>query len=297
MIIGVIPNTTKAGIFDVVNRLLLNLSKKKIDFLLSESLLKYSGSLKLKVDKSKFLEHGLLASKSDVVVSIGGDGTMLNTAYEARNSGSPVVGLNFGKLGFLAEVDVDNVTGLIDNIKDGNYSIEKRMALESFALPSNKRLYAINDIVIDKGGWPKMIELTVKVDNEYVATFAADGIIVATPTGSTGYSLSTGGPIISPQADVFVLSPISPHTLTMRPLVLDSRQKVSIEVKSMHTHVQVNCDGQRVYNFEPPFIIEILKSKKPLSLVHVPGNNYFRILREKLYWGLDLRNNNNSKKE
>jgi NAD+ kinase len=136
-----------------------------------------------------------------------------------------------------------------------------------------------------------MIELTIKVDNDYVSTFSADGIIVATPTGSTGYSLSTGGPIVNPKADAITISPISPHTLTMRPLVLSSNQKIEIQVRSPEL-VQVSCDGQRVHYFDSPVTLEIFKSNKPVRLIHSTKTNYFEILRNKLYWGLDIRKNN-----
>jgi NAD+ kinase len=166
------------------------------------------------------------------------------------------------------------------------------MVLEGYnLLQPEKKILAINDIVIDKGRWPKMIELTIKVDEDYVSTFAADGIIIASPTGSTGYSLSTGGPIISPKTRAIVLSPISPHTLTMRPLVLSDDQRIRISFRSAHSTVQVNCDGQRVYYYEPPATIEIYKSSLPVKLIHTKSTNYFEILRRKLYWGLDIRTN------
>lgn len=136
-----------------------------------------------------------------------------------------------------------------------------------------------------------MIELTIFVDDEYVTTFAADGLIVATPTGSTGYSLSVGGPILSPNIDAIALCPISPHSLTMRPLVLPSKGKISIKAESLHTKLQINCDGQRVMEFAPPLDIVISTSEKPLKLIHMNSSNYFEILRSKLLWGLDVRKN------
>jgi NAD+ kinase len=153
-------------------------------------------------------------------------------------------------------------------------------------------LYAINDLVISKGEWPKMIEITLEVDNRLVTTFAADGIIIATPTGSTGYSLSVNGPIVHPKADAITLNPIAPHTLTIRPLVLSSYQKIRLIIDSPHRNVHVNCDGQRVYYFEPRISLEIYKGEQPMRLVRSKKTNYFDILRSKLLWGLDLRNKN-----
>jgi NAD+ kinase len=196
-------------------------------------------------------------------------------------------------LGFLAEFDLNNFVEFLQDIKAKNYYFEERMTLVATCgnNPENE-LYAVNDLVIDKGLWSKMIQLTMKVDNDYVSTFSADGLIIATPTGSTGYSLSVGGPIVNPQADVITLSPIAPHTLTIRPLVISSRQKISIIVDSPVDNIQIRCDGQRV-SFVKPFVtIEIEKSNHPFRLVHSSRTNYFEILRNKLYWGLDVRKPN-----
>ncbi len=293
MIIGIIPNISKSEILIIVKKIIEQIHQNGFRFILSESLLNFKGELG---GESKFLSHDELSKNCDMVVSIGGDGTMLNTAYEMRHSSTPIIGVNFGKLGFLAEFDLTSFTELLHDIKTKNYTIEERMALiGSSNGNNNNELYAINDIVIDKGPWPKMIELTIKVDDDYVSTFSADGLIIATPTGSTGYSLSTGGPIVNPKADVITLSPIAPHTLTMRPLVISSQQKVTVIVNSPSEKIQVSCDGQRVNFFSSPAQLTIEKNKQPVRLIHSNRTNYFEILRNKLYWGLDVRKSNNSK--
>jgi len=292
MTIGIIPNISKSDILDIVKKIIEQLQQNGFGLVLSESLLKYKNELDSAV---KFQSHTDLSKNSDMVVSIGGDGTMLNTAFEVRNSSTPIIGVNFGKLGFLAEFDLTGFTELLHDIKTKNYTIGERMALVGRSNGNDNELYAINDIVIDKGPWPKMIELTIKVDDDYVSTFSADGLIIATPTGSTGYSLSTGGPIVNPKADVITISPIAPHTLTMRPLVLSSAQKITVMVNSQSEKIQVSCDGQRVNFFNPPTQITIEKSKQPVRLIHSNRTNYFEILRNKLYWGLDVRKSNNSK--
>ncbi len=175
-------------------------------------------------------------------------------------------------------------------MKEGKYEIQNRMIIEGDCNTfSNEKLYAINDLVIDKGGWPKMIELTAWVDGEYVSTFLADGVIIATPIGSTGYSLSTGGPVVSPSARAITICPISPHSLTMRPLVLSSTQEIVIKVDSPHEEVRISCDGQRVYHSPPPVEVKIKKSERPLKLVHTSLTTYFETLRNKLLWGIDVR--------
>jgi len=217
---------------------------------------------------------------------------MLATAFHAQFYNKPVFGVNLGKLGFLVDANVDQLGIFIEELKNGKYSIEERMVIEGECIGHKvEKLYAINDIVIDKGGWPKMIELTVTVDGEYVTTFAADGLIIATPTGSTGYSISVGGPIVSPKTDVITLSPVSPHSLSVRPIVLPSSQEIVIKAKSFHKEVHVNCDGQRVFSFTPPLEIKVTKSKRPLKLVHTSFSSYFETLRNKLLWGIDLRRN------
>lgn len=292
MLIGIIPNITKHDILKVVTKLLTELNENGLEFLLSKSLLPFRKDLENKFGAVNYMSHEDLCDESDIVISIGGDGTMLNTAYDARNSKVPMLGLNFGKLGFLAEFDVKNIEMMVQDLKNGNYTIEERITLEAYCHGADKtKLFAINDIVIDKGPWPKMIELTIRVDDNYVSTFSSDGVIIATPTGSTGYSLSTGGPIVTPSTDVITMSPISPHTLTMRPLVISSNQKIQVDVNSRHTGVQVNCDGNRVHYYEPPITLEVYKKNTPFRLVHSHRTNYFEILRNKLYWGLDARNN------
>ncbi len=292
MTIGIIPNITKSDILDIVKKIIVQLQQNGFGFILSESLVKNKNQFDNAV---KFQSPTDLSMNCDMVISIGGDGTMLNTAFEVRNSSTPIIGVNFGKLGFLAEFDLISFTELLHDIKTKNYTIEERMALVGSSNGNNNELYAINDIVIDKGPWPKMIELTIKVDDDYVSTFSADGLIIATPTGSTGYSLSTGGPIVNPKADVITLSPIAPHTLTMRPLVISSGQKITVMINSPSEKIQVSCDGQRVNFFSSPAQLTIEKNKQPVRLIHSNRTNYFEILRNKLYWGLDVRKSNNSK--
>lgn len=294
MIIGIIPNITKSEVNEIIERIVSEIINNGLDYVLSDSILNTSADLLKKIDNSKIVTLEKLSSISDMVVSIGGDGTMLNTAYSVRGSGTPILGVNFGKLGFLAEFDIESFSEFMNDVKTSNYIVEERVALIGTSAGISESLYAINDLVIDKGSWSKMIELTVFVDDEYVTTFSADGIIIATPTGSTGYSLSTGGPIVNPQADVITLSPIAPHTLTMRPLVISDKQKITIKVNSQYDTIQVSSDGQRVNFIKPPATICIEKSDKPVKLVHSKKNNYFETLRKKLFWGLDIRQPNNS---
>jgi len=290
MKIGIIANITKEKVYDVVASFVNKLKENGLDYYLSESLLTGKEPGKIKAPLNKYLNEKKLCQKSDMVVSIGGDGTMLATAYTAQFYDKPVLGINFGTLGFLAEINVNQMDSLVKEIKNGKFKIEERMIMTGEVRGHKvEKLYAINDLVIEKGGWPKMIDISILVDNEYITTFAADGLIAATPTGSTGYSISVGGPIVSPDADVITLSPISPHSLSIRPLVLPSNKEIIIKADSLYKEVQVNCDGQRVFAFRPPLEIKIKKNDKPFKLVHTSLSSYFGTLRTKLQWGIDLR--------
>ena len=298
MLIGIIANITKENVFGVVSSFIKELKRNKLEYLLTKTLLEDKDKLKIEIDEDFLSDDKEIYEKCDLIISIGGDGTMLTTAYHALSYDKPVLGLNLGKLGFLAEVDISQMDIIIKDIKEGNYQVQKRMVLTADCdnYPGEK-LIAINDIVIDKGGWPKMIEITAEVDGEYVSTFSADGVIIATPIGSTGYSLSTGGPVVSPSAGAITLSPISPHSLTMRPLVLSSEQEIVIKADSPHNEIQISCDGQRVYHIPPPLEIKIVKSEKPLKLIHTSVTTYFETLRNKLLWGIDVRRNKINKEE
>ncbi len=292
MTVGIVPNLAKNNILEILQKLVLKLAEFKFNILIQEST-ELPDDIRNKImGFTDFVNFSEFYSNSEIVFTLGGDGTMLSTAFESRNFDVPLVGINLGKLGFLAEINLDNFDKFIDDIKTGKTIIEERITLEAFCTECPlTNMFAVNDIVIDKGMWPKMIEITIKVDDEYVSTFSADGVIVATPTGSTGYSLSTGGPIVFPKAKSIIISPVAPHTLTMRPLVLSCEQKINITVNSQNKSVQVNCDGQRVNQFRSPASLQIGKSSRPMRLLHSKDNSYFSILREKLFWGLDVRQN------
>lgn len=292
MTIGIMANTTKKSVYSVISELIEILNKNDFDYLLSKEITRDKKHLFLKLNKNSFLDDDKLSMRSDMIISIGGDGTMLATAFHAQKYDKPVFGVNLGKLGFLVDANVDQLERFIKELKSGKYSIEERMVVTGECIGhSVEKLYAINDIVVDKGGWPKMIELTITVDGEYVTTFAADGLIIATPTGSTGYSISVGGPIVSPKTDVITLSPVSPHSLSVRPLVLPSNQEIIVRANSLHKEIHVNCDGQRVFAFPPPLEIKVTKSKRALKVVNTSFTSYFEKLRKKLLWGIDLRKN------
>lgn len=290
MKIGIVPNTAKSEILAILRRVIEILDKNSVQYYLSETTRQIEGA-ELALNNSKsFYSTRDLAEKCDVILSLGGDGTMLNTAFEIKNFNTPLLGVNIGKLGFLAEFDIENFELFLSDFKTGNYTIEDRVSLEGECSDIQEPLFALNDIVIDKGPWPKMIELTIKINEKELSTFSADGIVISTPTGSTGYSLSVGGPIISPIADVIVLSPIAPHTLTARPLVIAGDQEITIMVRSLAEKIQVSCDGQRVSFIKTSASLKIKKGDCKIKLIHSERYNYYETLRKKLFWGVDARN-------
>jgi NAD+ kinase len=290
--LGIIPNISKENVVQVVDLLIDKLKGRDFSCTFSRDFQKLVKDNAL-FDNFKFLANKDLFTNNDLIVSIGGDGTVLTSSYDGRKYGTPLLGLNFGKLGFLAEYEIKNLDRLIDELESGEYRIEERMTLSGESNGGDeKSLFAINDIVVDKGHWPKMIEIELRIDDKYVSTFSADGIIISTPTGSTGYSLSVGGPVVNPNAKAITISPISPHTLTMRPLVIGGDQKITVIVKSDQKKIHVSCDGQRVTHYNAPREFTIFRSATTIKLLRTKSTSYYDTLRNKLYWGIDVRKNN-----
>lgn len=292
MIAGIIANTGKENIAVATQTVADVLKIENFDCLLSDTIFDLA-SPEMK-SKFTFLNDDQLIEKSDIIISLGGDGTLLNTASMTLESGKPIAGVNFGKLGFLTEINKDTLNETFREIRNGEYFLEERIVLKGVSDDLNHcSVLGINDIVIEKGGWPKMMAIILYANGELVSEFSADGLIISTPTGSTGYSLSAGGPIVNPRADVIVISPICPHSLTMRPLVLPADMVITVQVNSHPVKFSINCDGQRVNELSSPFSIDISKGEKPLRLIRNKKSSYFNVLRSKLYWGIDAREGRN----
>lgn len=288
MKLGLIANISKPEICESLPEILRIIRGEDFSFVLDKGLKPYCPG----IEETGFTDDDGLGAQSDVLVAIGGDGTVLSAALIGHTHDKPLVGINFGKLGFLADVDIKSLPDFLSELKRGEYLVEERMVLQAENLKDDEMLgVAFNDFVIDKGAWTKMIDLELTVDGEYVTTFPADGVVFATPTGSTGYSLSAGGPIVTPKAEVIAISPISPHSLTTRPLILSPKQKVTVTAYSQFKTIQFNADGQRVKEIESPFSVCISKCDKSLKILRTHSSSYFEVLRNKLLWGIDLRNN------
>lgn len=228
----------------------------------------------------------LICKNCDLLIVVGGDGSMLNAAHIAINYGLPVLGINRGRLGFLTDIRPDELYK-VKEVLAGEYEEEQRFLLEA-EIESSEELttrVALNDVVLLPGNIAHMIEFEVRIDNRIICTQRADGIIVATPTGSTAYALSGGGPILHPQLDAIVLVPMFPHTLSSRPIVVRGDCEITIHLSPLNQVVpKVSCDGQKRIPLAPGGRIKIKKYPQSLRLIHPLDYNYYRTLREKLGW-------------
>jgi NAD+ kinase len=226
--------------------------------------------------------------RANVIVAVGGDGTMLHTATMVGSSGKQILGINSGKMGFLASVKSDDVIRALNHVLEGNFVTDRRCVLE--ATDQNGRIhYALNEFVFLKHSSVSMITLSAWCDGLFINRYWADGLIVSTPTGSTAYNLSSGGPIVYPGTDVMILTPISPHMLTTRPLVLPSKSNIRIASDPADQQILFSNDGQIPDITGDALTMEIRRSDYTIDLIHMPGQSYFETLREKLMWGIDLR--------
>jgi NAD+ kinase len=227
-------------------------------------------------------------NQADIIIAMGGDGTMLYTARLLKNIQKPILGVNSGRLGFMANTQQENITDALNNLAENNYEIEKRFLLQ--AEDSEGNIYhALNEFLFSKKDSTSMITVDAVYDQMFVNKYWADGLIVASPTGSTAYNLSSDGPIVYPNSSVMVVTPINPHTLTTRPLVLPSNKPLKITVEKQQHEVLFSYDGKICDIQEYPLEIKIQQSDFSIDLIELPDQNYFNTLRHKLMWGRDFR--------
>ncbi len=229
-----------------------------------------------------------MATQADLIISLGGDGTLLNIAPLVERPDVPILGVNLGGLGFITEIAMDELESVVTKTLEGDYEVEKRMTLEIRVLSKKRKSYrfrVLNDAVITKGARSRIIDLETYVDNDYLCTYRADGLIISTPTGSTAYSLATGGPILEPSLSAIVLAPICPHTLTHRPIVVPGNATIHVTLRSFGDTVILIPDGQPGVRLNNGDKVEACDYGLPVSLVKFPSRSYYEILRDKLKWG------------
>jgi NAD+ kinase len=279
---GIISKPVKDTVCSVVPPLLEWLRARKIEVFVDKETQGCIG------DAAPVLAREAMAEKVDLVVVLGGDGTLLSAARALGSHKVPMLAVNMGGLGFLTSVTLDQLYPMLERVFAGQHRTGERMMLEAEVIRSGKtseRHTALNDAVANKGALARMLDFDVSVDGEQIGRYRADGLIVATPTGSTAYSLAAGGPIIHPGLDAFVITPICPHMLTNRPLVIPDTSRVEIDFAAAEGPVYLTLDGQIGIQMEPTDRVLIQKSANRVAFVRPPRKTYFEILRSKLRWG------------
>lgn len=285
---GIIGNLAKESLYEIVFNLTNQLECEKIQFFLQKEIAdeiekRYSKKIEQKLNLPELLEN------SDIIVSLGGDGTILSTARLVGHREIPILGVNLGKLGFLAEVSPEEIFDFIKKVCNGEYRIEERMALEASVRGNDGKYFALNDIVIDRAGSTRVVDIETYINDEYLITYTADGLIISTPTGSTAYSLAAGGPIVTPSSHVITLTPICPHTLTARSIVIPDDSVIRIKIEYYEKDILITADGQVEHKIKPPLEVIVKRADYKVKLIKRVEVSYFDVLRSKLMWGMDLR--------
>ncbi|MEF8815582.1 MAG: NAD(+)/NADH kinase [Salinibacter sp.] len=289
MVYGITGNPTKDALWDPLATLIDRLLDDGLPFRIHKPI------------ADGLEEHGLfgpdvcddhavddVAEAGDIVLSFGGDGTLLRTAHRTGPNDTPLLGVNVGRLGFLADIEIGQIHSAIDALEARDYRLEERLVLQA-DLESGSGLdteWALNEFVLDRSGAAGLIEIEVAVDETPLNTYWADGLIISTPTGSTAYSLSTGGPIIAPGVDAIILTPIAPHTLTVRPIVLPADARITCQVRENDQPYVFAADGQSTMFDEHNLEFSVERATHTVNLVKLPGQHFFHTLRSKLMWGV-----------
>lgn len=277
--VGLVVNQNKAGAIECAKHLIELLESNEIDVLVEPFIGKRVQRNDLSAPLREFHE------RAECVFALGGDGTLLGVAREFSVSDIPLLGINLGNLGFLSEAESDHIPAVIDKLNRGDYYLEKRMMIQAELIQngSPKAVYhALNDVCVAKGAFSRIIECAVYVGDRYVSTFNGDGMIVSSPTGSTAYSLSAGGPIVAPSINAILLTPIAPHSLTVRPMVLAAEQEIRVSVSATHEDIGLTVDGQLGIRLRTGDQIVLKKSPYTTSLIKWKERSFFDVVRKKL---------------
>ncbi len=288
MKLGIIGNLEKAGLTKAVPVLVAALDQSGIEYVIEEEIVRLLDSKRFKgnqTGKREACVHGV-----DMVFALGGDGTMLAAARLVGTLGTPILGINLGKLGFLAEVAPEEIQKAIAEIIAGKYRIEERLVLEAtVSQRPGSVMFGLNDVVVDKSRSSRLIDVQVYINDAFAVNYRADGLIMSTPTGSTAYALSSGGPIVVPTSHVIGITPISPHTLSGRPLIIPDTDTIRIAIKDQKDEVLISADGQEEAVLTPPVEVRIKRASHTINLVKRLDGTYYDVLRAKLMWGRDVR--------
>lgn len=284
---GIIANTRKNLFWEKFPAVLNWLQERKISFILSD---KINGNKHLPEHQYPSAPETELPKQCDMIIAFGGDGTMLHATQISAPQNTPILGINIGGLGFLTETPLENFETIFDDILHQSYTIESRIMVECRIDGEKKPLYALNEIVIDKSSAVRVIEIAIQVNGRYLNTYIADGMLISTPTGSTGYSLSAAGPIVVPTTEVLILNPLCPHSLTNRPVIIPDDVTIEALVHTESPEITIASDGQDVRHCGHRTKMTIRKAPFCARLVKHTESDFFALLRNKLHWGEDFRN-------
>lgn len=278
--IAVFPNINKKESAQVLSRIVEFLKDKPVRVIMSQN----------KADIFGYEEYGvedIYSEDIDVGLSIGGDGTLLGICRKLYEKEVPACGVNIGHVGFLADIELSELEVKLESLLKGEYHTEERTVISGFVVSKgNQRFlgHAINDVVISKGGVARMLHLGMSISGCYISDYKADGIIVSTATGSTAYSLSAGGPIVNPSVEALLITPICPHTLDVRPMIVSDKDEVRIHIAAVHQDIQLTFDGQESYQLLPGDEVIIRKGKNKARIIQFEDKNFYNTLKNKL-WG------------
>ncbi len=281
MKIGVVTKLNKEEAVEEAKKLLAWAQEKGVEVFIDRD-------LAMKTGYGEGYDKNRIPELIDVLVVLGGDGTLLSAARLVGTKEVPILGVNLGSLGFLTEIALDELYDVMEKVLRGEYECEERMMLCARVYRWGEEVAAytvLNDAVINKGTLARIIDLETKVDGEYITTYRADGLIISTPTGSTAYSLSAGGPIVHPSLNSIIISPICPFTLTNRPIVLPEHMKIEVTLKTPESDVLLTLDGQVGFPLRVGDIVKVERASRHLLLIKSPTRSYFEVLRKKLKWG------------
>jgi NAD+ kinase len=279
----------------IIKDIFIFFNTNNVEMVIEENFLKmlYEKQL-VKKEYKTFSAATSLDHSFEMLISIGGDGTILRAATLVRNSGVPILGINAGRLGFLATVQKENIDSFLQFVIDKNYTISERTLLSLTCEPANDAIqgdlnFAMNEVTVSRKDTTSMITVDTYLNNEYLNSYWADGLIIATPTGSTGYSLSCGGPILTPSVESLVITPIAPHNLNARPLVIPDDTEIKLRVSGREDQYLVSLDS-RISSIKNESVLTIKKTNFKIKMVEIPGETFLKTLRKKLLWGEDKRN-------
>ena len=289
MIIGCTGNFRKDKYFSILERVYDILTKLDVKILISDDMKKND---KFHIpDAYSLVEFDAMAKQADILFAIGGDGTILSTVRRLGQSQQPIMGIHIGGLGYLTECVENNLDESIHYVLNNKYGISERLILEAKITDNGKeKIYcALNDVVVDHGPSARILKTEVHVSDHYLSTYEGDGLIISTPTGSTAYSLSSGGPIIYPDVETITVTPICPHSLSARPIVLKPNENISLRFLNPFDGMALAVDGQIRIEIDDHVLITIVQADHSAKLVHLPGNGYFKMLRTKMGWAGNVR--------